>query len=228
MTIILLVKPIGIKQMTDIVFLIPGNSFSPEFLSAWTATINMLNKNNIKSIARFGYSPIITEIRNDLLGYSPIGIPDYDEEIRDIFAGKFECSKIVFIDSDIIWTPNDMKILLESDKDVICGIYPLSDRTHVSITQDGITFLIKEDLENKDTIFEIHSGGLGFLSVSFNALNKLKFPWFEIEQFESLQYGKGLIGEDIFFFNKLKDLGYTIYADSRIKLGHLKSSILTI
>jgi hypothetical protein len=228
-TIILLVEPIGIKQMTDIVFLIPGNSFSPEFLSAWTATINMLNKDNIKSVARFGYSPIITEIRNDLLGYSPIGLPDYDEEIRDIFAGKFKCSKIVFIDSDIVWTPNDMKILLESDKDIICGIYPFNDKTHVSVTKDGENFLtIKDILDIKEEEFEINSGGLGFLSCSFNALDKLKFPWFELESFESLQYGKGVIGEDILFFNKLRSLGYNIYANSKIKLGHIKSNVLTI
>jgi hypothetical protein len=217
------------KVDADIVFLIPGNSFSPEFVSCWTATINMLNKNNIKSVARFGYSPIITEIRNNLLGYSPIGIPNYNKKNNRIFSGNFKCKKIIFIDSDIIWTPNDIKILLESDKDIICGIYPFNDKTHVSVTKDGENFLtIKDILDAKEEEFEIHSGGLGFLSCSFNALDKLKFPWFELESFESLQYGKGVIGEDILFFNKLRSLGYNIYANSRIKLGHIKSNVLTI
>jgi hypothetical protein len=59
----------------------------------------------------------------------------------------------------------------------------------------------------------------------------IKYPWFDVEETivsEGNKKYQKTIGEDIYFFNKIKNAGYKIFADPSIKVGHIKTNILKI
>jgi hypothetical protein len=219
------------KKYADYVFMIPGNNFSQEFLTSLIQTVSYMYEKEYSFLFLFGYSPIIQSIRNGLMSnFTENGKIENNRIPVNIFNNELECKKIIFIDSDIVWTKEDLKKIIESDKDFLVGTYVLTDRVNSSVREiDSEVFMTVNELKDKKEIFEVHSSGLGFMSCSFNAIKNIKYPWFDVEEkiliFKNNEYQK-TIGEDIYFFSKVKDAGYKIFADPSIKVGHIKTNIL--
>jgi hypothetical protein len=221
------------KKYADYVFIIPGNNFSQEVVSSLIQTVAYMYEKQYSYLFLFGYSPIIQSIRNGLLSnFTENGKIENNKIPVDIFNNELECNKIIFIDSDIVWTKEDLKKIIESDKDFIVGTYVLTDTVNSSVREiNSEVFMTVNELKNKKEIFEIHSSGLGFMSCSFNAIKNIKYPWFDVEETivsEGNKKYQKTIGEDIYFFNKIKNAGYKIFADPSIKVGHIKTNILKI
>ncbi len=51
---------------------------------------------------------------------------------------------------------------------------------------------------------------------------KMKAPWFQVEYIEK-DGAMQSIGEDVYFCNKARELGYSIYLDPTIRLKHMKT-----
>jgi hypothetical protein len=221
------------KKYADYVFIIPGNNFSQEVVSSLIQTVAYMYEKQYSYLFLFGYSPIIQSIRNGLLSnFTENGKIENNKIPVDIFNNELECNKIIFIDSDIVWTKEDLKKIIESDKDFIVGTYVLTDTVNSSVREiNSEVFMTVNELKNKKEIFEIHSSGLGFMSCSFNAIKNIEYPWFDVEETivsEGNKKYQKTIGEDIYFFNKIKNAGYKIFADPSIKVGHIKTNILKI
>lgn len=208
----------------DYIFLIPGNTFNNQFLQCWTQTLNFLNVSGVKAMAKFAYSPYITEVRNVLLS----DISQNQTDKTKVFGGNIKFKKVIFIDSDIFWTIDDINKLLSSDKDIICGVYVTTDRQRVSISEDNKVFLSVGDFKSrpKDSLIEISSAGLGFTACSYDALNSLSYPFFDLINLPEIVQNIAVMGEDVLFFNKLRENGFKAYADPSLIVGHMKSTIL--
>lgn len=127
------------------------------------------------------------------------------------------------IDSDMVWDISAIQQLLDSPYDVTVAPYVLSDFYTSSVIYNN-RHITKEEIKNIKEPYEIESAGLGFTCINYEVLEKIKYPWFSIEEKEN-----GLcLGEDVYFFNKIKQAGYKIYSDPRIKVGHEKSTVITI
>lgn len=84
-----------------IVFCLPGSNFSGRFLSYWTELVRACQLNDIQIILSQQYSPLLYYVRNLCLG------GNYLEGINQKpFQGKLDYDYIMWIDSDIIFTPN--------------------------------------------------------------------------------------------------------------------------
>ena len=90
-----------------IIFCIPGKSFSEHFLKSWSNLIKELQVMDINWELINLYYPIVSDARQKCLNK----------------ALTLEYDYIMWIDSDIIFEPNDFKQLLSQDKDIVSGLY---------------------------------------------------------------------------------------------------------
>lgn len=133
------------------------------------------------------------------------------------FVADPHMTHILFFDSDMTLPSNGLQMLLEDDKDIVGGLcftrrLPVEPTVYESI--------IKEDKElyrnlysyPRDSVFETDATGGACLLVKKDVFLKMEHPWFEF---------KHHFGEDIYFCRKAKELGYKIWVDSRVKVGHI-------
>ncbi len=217
----------------DIVFLVPGKNFSQRFINSWTKTIIFLEENKYSYMFCFSYAPIISSVRNGLLGNLPLleNVLNPYETPLEIFNNQVICKTVIMIDSDMVWGVEDIEKLIHSPYDVIVGPYVLTDKKRTSIKLNNKFFNVDELIKFNEP-FEIEAAGLGFTACKFEVLKKLSYPWFKtteiIYEYENGSRMGSTLGEDVYFFNQITAAGHKIYCDPTIKLGHEKSTTFTL
>jgi len=73
---------------------------------------------------------------------------------------------------------------------------------------------------------ELLATGMGFMGVQKGVFESLTFPWFKPLVFSDSER-ETFLSEDTGFCHRVKKLGYTIWGDPTIQIGHEKSWILT-
>jgi hypothetical protein len=222
------------KQYYDYIFILPGNTFSRNFLMCWSKTLEYLQGSSYMYIT--GYSSIVSRTRNSLLSQSQFSdfgtVGPTSFQPTTIFGDAISCKKVIFIDSDMVWSVEDIDNLINSEHEIINGFYPIVDfNTSSLISADKTHFLTMSEIQKHKKPFEVYSSGLGFTACNFDVLKQLEYPWFKVE--ESIFEHDGVnyqtaIGEDTYFFLKIKELGYKIMADPNIKIGHEKLRVLSL
>jgi SAM-dependent methyltransferase len=142
-------------------------------------------------------------------------------------------SHLLLIDSDILFAPRDIELLVQHDEDVVCGLYPKKAKSLQWVINllDGSAE--KPDL--KTGLLEIKYGGTGFMLISRAIIERM------IEELHGIQYvddssqklgtmwnlfhadifeGRWL-SEDWWFCEMVRKIKGRIYADCRIQLRHL-------
>jgi len=203
-----------------IIFCIPGNSFSGKFLSCWTNFIQEVTSKGIEWKLIRGYQPNIYRVRNELTE----------------MALNEDFDRIMWIDSDIIFSSNDFFKLLNHKFDIISGLYMAQmeneheidmselrvksrgDYYYAAISESG-TFLKVSDIKSLN-IFTVRSNGMGFMLINKKVFTDIGNMWFNPSD-----KGK-IISEDISFQTKARELGYKSYVDPSIIVGHEKGVIL--
>ena len=153
-----------------------------------------------------------------------------DEIVKSFLESS--ANRLFLIDSDIVWEPDDFMRLVALSKHfkVVCGAYTTKN--------DSQSFIIYHDEEkglteqNDFGLIEILGTGLGFTIIDREVIEKL------VEKADSIydEITKSHIpsifkvgtdsngkrrGEDISFFEDIRNLGYKIYLDPRVQLGHM-------
>jgi hypothetical protein len=137
-------------------------------------------------------------------------------------AKDWGATHVLFIDSDIEFSPNHVFNLLEFDEDIVGAAYSkrvepfittawhkIYDwNTHVDIAVQTESHILVECM------------ALGFCLINITVFEKLELPWF------ILGYNKEVhqyTGEDIEFFRQCNDAGIPIWLDvaTTCELGHL-------
>ncbi len=216
------------KQNFDYVILIPGNSFPTDFLISMINTIHFLNINQYSYFVSIKSYPVISSLRNLLISQDlRTGINTFSNPNSSnfVFNDKIKVNKkILLFDSDICWSIDDLRMLIENDNKITVGGYQqVTGSTSLKSIKNN--FISPKEFNLLDKPFEVAGAGLGFAAIDQEVFESIKYPWFEINE------GKGfnsVIGEDIDFFKKATNLGYKIICDPRIKLGHVKQQTLYI
>lgn len=140
-----------------------------------------------------------------------------------------EADRVLFIDSDMAFDSHLMEQLaadMDDGRDFVTGLYfrrvfptnPLLFKT-VEIVHDKDYSELYADYP-RDSIFEIGGCGFGAVMLSTDMLRGVLdtycYPFAPIP---------GCVGEDIAFCWRAKQVGYKLWCDSRIKVGHVGSFI---
>jgi hypothetical protein len=151
------------------------------------------------------------------------------DEVVDIFL-QSQANRLFWIDSDIVWKPEDfMRMLALSQlREVICATYPAKiDQPTFYVNHDKTKPLEADDLG----LLDVWGVGLGFTVMRREVVERLvaKAPriYDEISGKDVAEVFKvGAVrgkrrGEDMAFFEDIRDLGYKVWLDPQVDLGHI-------
>jgi hypothetical protein len=145
-----------------------------------------------------------------------------DELFR--IAYESEVDDLIFIDSDQCWSQKDFGNLLSYDVDVIGGaVVSKNDLIHFNVK----TFEKKYDFYYG--LIDARAVGTGFMRISKRAI---KMMWESAEVykdgdkeyrhvFETKIVNGQLLGEDVAFCQKWRDLGEKVYVHPEISVAHI-------
>jgi hypothetical protein len=218
------------NKQKSIVFCLTGNNFSGKFLDCFMDVIVYCMHSNIKFAMSRQESAVVYFVRNMCLG---------GDVLRGVeqkpFNGKVNYTHLMWIDNDIIFTPQQFQRLLDYDKEIVSGVYMMANRIHFATVKEWdeevfkknghFNFLKEEDLKNKTGLIEVAYTGLGFMLIKKGVFESLNYPWFE-PLFHTIGNTRDFSSEDVSFCMKVKEKGLKIYIDPQLRVGHEKKMVL--
>jgi GT2 family glycosyltransferase len=138
---------------------------------------------------------------------------------------------VLWLDSDMLFEPDTlkklMKTLMDNNLDMVSGIYyrRIAPYTPVLLKKLEINESGKCESEGfKETpvnLFEVEGCGFGCV------LMKSKVLFDVIAHYQDAFTPMETVGEDLAFCIRARNLGYKIYADPGVSLGHCSHQIIT-
>lgn len=120
-----------LKRPLTIVFCLPGDMFSHNFLRSWSELLLYCLTHQIKPVISLNQSPNVHFVRNMCLGANVLSGKD-----QKPFDGKINYDFIMWIDSDQVFTVNSFLNLLRHDKDVVSGLYLINNGQQYAAVQN--------------------------------------------------------------------------------------------
>ncbi len=128
---------------------------------------------------------------------------------------------VLMVDSDTVIPKETIRWMLEEPVDICLGVCPRKN------TRTEQTTLYKQGQYNFEDEYKypeltrdrmlIKGGGFACAMVRVDVFDKLKYPWFQY-----VSYSNGsFLSEDFYFCCEAEKYGLPIYADTRVKCGHL-------
>lgn len=214
----------------NIIFCIPGHTFSNRFLSCWTNLVFWCIKNNINPILSTGVDSNVYFVRSKILGGSTLrGVN------QKPFNGTVNYDYIMFIDSDVIFKPEDLEKLLLMNENICCGAYLMNGGTHYPIVKEfnnkyflengSFEFLSLQNLREYKEPFNVEYCGMGFMLIKKNIIEQLEYPWFYAKMFDFGNNIKEFTSEDVSFCMSLTKKNYNIVINPQVRVGHEKTIV---
>lgn len=217
-----------------VIFCLPGRQFTNNFMTSWSELLLWCISVGIKPLMVNRYSPNLYYVRNMCLGGNST-----DGVKQKPYGGKIKYDYMMWIDSDVVFTPQQFVELIKVDKPIVSGLYMMHDNTHYATVenmdddfyrQNGYyKFLNREDLAKKTQPFEVDYTGFGWMLIKYGVFEQLEYPWFrplwtdfstetkKIEEF---------CMEDVAFCKLAKEKGYPVWIAPNVVVGHEKMMIL--
>lgn len=147
---------------------------------------------------------------------------------------------LLFIDTDMVWTPGAIEQLIAFDRDVVSGLYlsrrPLQNIEHAPVVfqyTDGKMSVMKSV---PDSPFRADAVGMGFCLIKRNVIEKMTglipkigYPFDYIDISEVGAESDGLtntLGEDMSFCYRLQKAEFNIWVLPQVRVGHLVTEMI--
>ena len=208
----------------------PGHSAKMEYVKSLTKTLRELSANGIKYDFLSQYSSFVPTAR-ELTALNKTQ-HDYSEGVG--VAGGIEYKKILWIDSDIEWEPDDFLKLFYSELDIVSGLYQLDSAGTVAVNypnERGVpTRVNKVEFLLHDLPVEVGGVGFGFVAIKHGVFEKMERPWFLINrvQWEEGREMRVNVGEDYSWCANATRAGFKIFVDPLVKVKHHKEIVYEV
>jgi hypothetical protein len=209
----------------DVIIATPGRNMENEYVRSLMDTVEYLVKNNISFKFANQYSPTVAAAREGTIMNSLF----LDIANTKPLRGEATYNKIIWIDSDMSWTVEDFIKIYESDKDIISGVY-INEKGVPMFSMTGFDATPQEMLKQTN-VFEAAQVGFGFVGVKQGVFEAMPRPWFDTIYNKYQEDGKEYLipyGEDFSWCIKAARLGYKVYVDPNVRLGHHKKVHLSV
>ena len=216
--------------MVDVIFCIPGNNFSGNFLDSFTKLIEFCHKRGITYKLSRQYSSVVHFARSLTLGAS-----NSRGKNQAPFGGKIDYKYLFFIDSDIVFTPDHFKKIMRHDVDIVSGYYIMEDNKRFAVVKEWdeeyfqangyFEFMTPDQMGEEKSLFEVSYAGMGWMCVKKGVFENLEYPWF-FPYLESIGSHYDMTSEDVAFCRRAQEKGYKILVDPECRVGHEKRKIL--
>jgi hypothetical protein len=216
-------------QHVNLIIATPGHSLMTSYVKSLLATAEALAAEGITWLFTSEYSSHVADAREVTLSGS---MENSIVESRPL-QGQFTYDKIMWIDSDIAWNPEDVIKLYKSDKDIISGCYLLASGEVTAYKKMLGAGYTHQDVVAMEELTEIDGAGFGFICVKQGVFESLSRPWFQQAMITKKDEETGeeftfpLMGEDISWCHRVKQNGYQIWLDPTVRVQHHKMMKLT-
>lgn len=214
-----------------IVLCVPGASFSREWVQCLSNAISDLSREGHTVQLSFAYDANVFYARaRTLLCATTRGVD------QKPFDGKLEYDYIMWIDSDVLFSAEHVRMLMKHDVDIVSGAYLMANNTQYPLVEDmddetflkegHYAFIDRDQLNEKpqDQLFTVQYAGMGFMLMKSGVLERLKYPYFSPRLLDFSTGGKvvEMASEDVSLCMNLRDAGFEIYVDPAVRTPHLK------
>lgn len=223
-----------------LVFCLPGREYSRQFLMGWTRLMLSLFQQGHEIVVSQNYSSVVHFARTLCLGGDVLAGAG-----QKPFQGKVEYDAIIWIDSDVLFNPQQIVDLINSPHPVTCGMYMMEDLTHFAAVKEWDTdyfgskgtfkFLTPKEVEDwanttQQRYMPVAYSGMGAMVIKNGVLEKLSYPWF-YRKLEAIATDDGkvlvdMMSEDVALCKNLQDKGVEIMLDTKTRVGHQKLVVL--
>lgn len=141
-------------------------------------------------------------------------------------AEEHDCTHVLFIDDDMAFPADSLEKLLEdSDKDIVSGLYFARTYPHQPLAfdiadEDGACLHMYME-EDTPRLVPIVAAGFGFLLVNLKSLRKMKKPYVRLGELDPQEWC-----DDIGFFNRARKAGLKAYCNTEVRIGHIGTMII--
>lgn len=215
------------KPHFDVVIATPGKMMHAEFVSSLVETCAWLDSigKTYKFLNKQGSLIPSTRERTAL------DIHNDNWDTKEIGLGAFTYGKIFWIDSDIEWDIPEFEKILNSEHDVVGGLYQVSPSGRVAVAfTDGAgqpTVVNEADfIMLEPEPMECFGIGFGFVAMKQGVFENMDRPWFKIEHFRWAHLDFDVnIGEDYSWCINARRNGFKVMVDPTVKVRHHKETI---
>lgn len=212
----------------NLIIATPGHSVMSTYVRSLMGALAVLSEEGITWAWSSEYSSHVADAREMTLN----GDNQNDPNEQRPFKGKLTYDKILWIDSDITFTPEDVLKAYKSDKDIISGAYLLASGEVTAYKELFGPPYSYEDILKMEEPVQVFSAGMGFMCVKQGIFEKLTRPWFQApiatkKMADGSEFTFPIMGEDIGFCKRVNDLGFEVWLDPTIRLIHNKMMKLT-
>jgi len=212
-----------LKPHVNVLICTPGRMMEAEYVKSLVATLSTLKDKGISYLYLNEYSSQVNAAREATI----MGSRFLNAWSTEPLNGGVTYDKIIWIDSDISWTPEQFLKLYESTYDIVSGLYFNEEGVPLFTFTENDVYFDHEQLKHKQYPFEVFGVGFGFVSMKNGIFESIPRPWFEtqFQKIENEDKTKEMYipwGEDYSWCLKAQTAGYKIYLDPSIRVKHHK------
>lgn len=134
---------------------------------------------------------------------------------------------VFFVDRDVLPPVDAIERLLAHDKDIVVGATPIYRgepawsvmKYDPDETVDNVFNAIPYT-ELPDKMFRAHHFGGTTVLIKRHVLEKMEYPWYQ----DVFAPGALLLGQDLFFTAKAKQMGFELWCDPTVKCEHIRQT----
>jgi hypothetical protein len=208
----------------NVIIATPGHSMMTVYVKSLLGLTDRLNREGMTWAWASEYSSHVADAREMTLN----GDNQNDIKEQRPFKGNLTYDKILWIDSDIAFNPDDAIKLIKSDKEIISGAYLLASgevTAYKKMLGAGYTY---DEVKAMDEPIQIEGCGFGFLAVKSGVFESLTRPWFQAAMATTDDgFTFPIMGEDMSWCQRVRSEGYEIWFDPTVRVTHHKMMKLT-
>lgn len=212
------------KPHINVVICTPGHSMMTTYIKSLLALTKRLEQEGMTWAWSSEYSSHVADAREITLSGT------YQNLINEQrpFHGEITYDVLLWIDSDIAFTPDDAMKLIKSDKKIITGAYLLATGESVVYKEMLKKPFVIDEIQKMSELVKVDGCGFGFLAVKSGVFESLTRPWFQAALAttdDGITFP--MIGEDLSWCIRVKNAGYEIWFDPTVRVTHHKMMKLT-
>lgn len=145
-------------------------------------------------------------------------------EARERLAGLAvdgEYDYVLWLDSDMMFPDTLLLDLLAQDKDIITGVCAARRPPYNPCIFRSVGEKLEFVTDFKDRLLEVDGCGFGVVLMKTEVLKK------SFDEFRTCFQPIPGFGEDLSFCVRAKKLGYKLFADPNIEIGHIGKTVIT-
>lgn len=190
----------------------------------------------MQSLMKFQANPSVESSLNLKVGDSLVS------RARNCLAADFlesDCTHLLFIDSDLIFSAEHIERLVSHDVDIIGGCYPAK-------AEGKIKWIVNSHSEPRhileNGLQEMRYVGTGFMLIKRRVFLRMidefdlsykpdessrdvEWDFFAVGPYQFPDGSRRYLSEDWYFCQRALDLGFKVWADTRVILRHIGQAI---